>query len=179
MLWFRKKQPPPAHLPDSLSDAKHKLLSRLIDPADPLDSPPSVERLHQRLLALDRLYEVEGKTNQSSQKKRFLETAAGASLLTGVLTITASQMPAFMQTQIAQQSARNELFRPLIETIAKDTSMDLEQRIALMEAIGSGEARYRTIDQIKQDILNGKAHRARMTPPSKSVPLSSPASAPK
>ena len=150
----------------------------MLDPDDiEAKSPATVERLQRRLLALERLYEVQARASQKSAKKRFIETPAGASLLTGILTITASQMPAYIQALEGRVKTQAELLKPVVAAIAKDSLIDLDMRLALIDAMQSGETRYRTVAEIKSDAARRKQQRADdpLSPPSR--PMAPPSAA--
>lgn len=158
MLWFRKKPLPAKSAADYLAEAEVALLSQLVDPNDKSASePPSIERLHRRLLALERLHEVQSKLSTKAQKKPFFETPAGVAVLTGSLTLAASQAPALVQMTDSRIKAEIELLKPVVESIAKDTSMDLDTRLLIVSAIQTGETRHRTIHQIKADAQRRRA----------------------
>src|SRR5688572_12493889 len=94
---MRSSRKPDEKVPDQLVEAEKEVMARLLERDPKLGAQLSIEALYRKVVILERLHTLQTQREQRMKKRQFWETATGAALLTGLLTITASQIPALFQ----------------------------------------------------------------------------------
>ena len=134
---FKKKSPPPKTFDDCLHEIEDKLIKEF---SLTLDDEPNIKlsetQLHTRLQTLERIDEIREK-KRTRNNKTFFHTAAGASVLTGIMTIMATQMPAFVQMMATRDALESKQLEPIIKAVVKDEKFDLGEKLAIIKFVSS------------------------------------------
>jgi hypothetical protein len=95
---FFKDQPPsPKTVEDHLNDLEERLVEEIAQIGKPDSSESwSKEEIHTHLLSLEKIDELRER-RKSRRNKSFFQSTAGASVITGIIAITATQIPAMTQ----------------------------------------------------------------------------------
>ena len=165
-----------------LDVVEREVMARLHEVVPSVDSQFGLEALEQRLAVLERLRSLRLHRDEEKQKKPLFQTAAGASLITGILTITAASLGNMMQAlsefrreqiavAVASEQGRHDLvLKPVAESVAADTTLDLDMKLALLQAIADGQVPRQTVAEFKAQFLRNRSEdvNSRATPREKS-----------
>jgi hypothetical protein len=145
--FFRNRPTPPKTVDDHLHDVEERLVKELAQLAEPGSSEAwSKEDINTCLLSLEKIDEIQER-RRSRKDKSFFHTPAGASVLTAIITITATQIPAMLQLFTAQEAEATKRLTPVIEAVAKDGKFNLGEKLAVIDFVSSHHYRFETVEQ--------------------------------
>ena len=149
--FFKRKPPPPKTIDDHLSDIEERLVKDLaLAKEQESGNPWSNEDINTCILSLEKIDELREK-RASRKNKSFLNSPAGASILTAIIAITATQIPAMTQTMtqmiMAREAEETKRLKPIFEIVAKDSSLSLDEKINVLDFLSSSDYRYETVSK--------------------------------
>lgn len=164
---FQPKPPLPKTVDDHLSDIEEKLVKDLaLAKEDGPGNSWSNEEINTHILSLEKIDELREKRGKRKNKS-FLNSPAGASVITAVITITATQIPAMTQMFLAQEAEETKRLSPIYEVVAKDASLSLDEKMAILEFVSSSAYRHETVaeylDRYRAEIREQRKYRKRIS----------------
>jgi hypothetical protein len=175
--WLRPSQRKKS-LSDFLAELENKLSTDLYSESI-AEAASNMEVVQKRLEALERLHDYRVKRQRDTKDQRSLFASPGfASIVTGLFTLVASQMPAIFQaytsTRLAELQAQRQGIQSIIDTVSKDQSIDLDTKLFFISEIASERVasdrfeRARPLSEVLADIQhkheNEKEKKAKSTP---------------
>lgn len=149
--FFRDRPPPPKTVDDHLHDIEEGLVKELTKIGESGSSEArSKEEIHTHLLSLGKIDEIRER-RKSRKNKSFFHSPAGASVITAIVTIAATQIPAMTQMFVEEQSAhraeQTKLRTPVVELVAKDDKLNLGEKLAVIDYVSSRDYQYETVEE--------------------------------
>jgi len=145
--FFKRKPPPPKTIDDHLSDNEERLVKDLaLAKEQESGNPWSNEDINTCILSLEKIDELREK-RASRKNKSFLNSPAGASILTAIIAITATQIPVMTQMFMAREAEETKRLKPIFEIVAKDSSLSLDEKIKVLDLLSSSDYRYETVSE--------------------------------
>ena len=142
---FQPKPPPPQSVDDLLQEVDEAFIKQLAQMGQlGATQSWSKEEINAHLESLEKIEELRER-RKYKKSIGFFQTPAGASILTGIITISATQMPAMLQLYAARQEQDAKRMAPLVDHIAKDNKLSIDEKLAVIKFISYPEA-YRPKD---------------------------------
>ena len=152
---FRAGRAPPKTVDDHLADIEARLLEELTQIGEPGSNEVwTKEEINTQLLSLEKIGDIRGR------RKSFLHTPAGASILTAVVAITATQIPAVTQMYVSGRAEESKRLTPVFEQIAKDDKLNLDEKLAVIDFVSHGRDPYETVEEYLERYRSQKIDRA-------------------
>jgi len=115
--FFRDRAPPPKTIDDHLQDIEQRLVKELTQIGEPgLSETWSKKEINMHLLSLEKIDEIRER-RRSRRRRSFVHTPAGVTVLTAIITITATQIPAMTQMYVAGEVEETKRLTPVLEVV--------------------------------------------------------------
>lgn len=159
--FFGDRSPPPKTVDDHLLDIEKSLVNELSQLDEPSSSETwSKEEINTQLLSLEKIDELRERKKRR-ERRSFFHTPAGASVLTAIFTITATQIPAMTQMYVTHQTQEEGRYlKPVLEIVANDETLNLGEKLAVIDFVSSYHYREENVEEFLDRYRSGTKNRA-------------------